>query len=305
MKYVRVLIPVLLIVCLLTGCMWFLPFLSTAEPSPTELPIGSELDPKLSQEDIYWRSKLAFMDRAYAYSLTLSAEMEYSDSEISFPVSFTTQSQILMDPETSAVNIGSTVSHNVDFMPGEYQYQEYYRNEDGRLIYYYYEDDTDYCFREEILLDDQTPYVIILDYTIYGYPIPQPSSISLEPNTRLLEEREVYVLTCQMPVGYVLGYTGNAVTDAQLEQRMVPMTWYVDAQTYQPIRQEVSLSQVDDLIGALLQGFFDITSAPQETYTIESFSWTLGDFQFQPVELPSIPREVLEKAWEDAGFRAA
>lgn len=309
MKRLRILIPVLLMTFLLTGCVWFLPFLPSmlpeSEPEPTELPIGSQVDTRLSGDDVYWRSKLNESRRAAAYRITFSLQAQYSDSEVSLPMDILLQTNVMLDPDSSAVNTQTSLLCDTEYFYQEYALQEYYRDEEGKLIYYYHEDETDYCYREEIPLDGQTPYLIILDYSYYGFPYPQPEEISLEPQTRIVDGREAYVLTFEQPIVNVLGYTGNPSYDAKLEKRTIPTVWYVDTETYQTIMQTASLTQVDDLIGNLLQSICGIESTAQETYAISSFSYAIDQIEFDPVQVPDIPQDVLQKAWENAGFSAS
>lgn len=64
------------------------------------------------------------------------------------------------------------------------------------------------------------------------------------------------------------------------------------------------MTQVDDLIGNVLQSICGIESTPEETYAISSFSYTIDNIAFDPVALPDIPQDIRQKAWENAGFNA-
>ena len=120
----------------------------------------------------------------------------------------------------------------------------------------------------------------------------------------MLGDREVYVLTYTQSPLDLFGYTGNEATDAVLAKRRICATWYVDVETYQTLRQELSVSKLDDVLGSYLLGSFGLDTFLEPGSSIDGFSYVLEDLSFQPVELPEIPQDVLQKAWENAGFNA-
>lgn len=312
MKALRIFIPVVLVMTLLTGCSYFVPFFSMyfsdsqEQAEVQELPIGNEIPSHLSAEDIYWRSKFAFMDRAYAYATHITMDLNYHEDDLELPTDMSIDVYVELDPNASAVNVTTDIAYEVFGIQESASYQEYYRDEDGRLIYYYYEEQEDLCTREEIALDESTaPYAIILDFTLYGYPYPLPGDITMDTHTRMLDDREVYVLTFTQSALDAIGYTGNAAVDEQLSRRTIPIVWYVDAETYMTVRREFSVTQIDDLIGSAIGGFYGLDPSLAQDLTITGFSYTLQDMVFDPVQIQDIPAEVLEKAWQESGFSDA
>ena len=304
MKKLYWILPVVAMCLLLNGCGFFFPFFYLNFSAPTQetvsetLPVGSDVDPKLSAEDIYWRSKLAISTRATQYQEKAEISLISTD-ETAFQSNLFYDIIVSLDPGQSAVNV-QTQFHFDHEKPQEYW--DYYRDEDGKLIYYYHETETGDCSREEIPLEDSTTYAIILDFSVYGQPYGL-TDLQVEPQTRMLNDREVYVLPFRQSALEALGYTGNTLVDEQLSKREISGYWYVDAETFYPVRTEYSVVKMDDVLGESISSSFSL-DLNQMDVAITSFHVTRDYLSFDPVELPEIPEEVWKKAWEGAGFSA-
>jgi len=301
MKKLRLIIPVLLICFLLNGCgflfpFFFLNFLDPAEQSSVqELPVGSDVAETLSAEDIYYRSKFAAKERATKFNENAAIQLSFSEDgwDSLYDVHYDTS--VTLDSDSCAVNELLSLS----FYEEEPDiYQTYYRNEDGRLICYSYDEAT----REEIPLEGLSPYAIIVDYTVYGYPA-APYNLSVAPQTRILNDREVYVLAYEQSALYTFGSVGNTVKDEKLNKIMIPATWYVDAQTYLPVQRVFTITRMDDLLCEVISSIYQISEAELDAI-ISGLSVTTEFLSFDPVEVPPVPDEVLKKAWDDSGFAA-
>lgn len=301
MKKLRLLLPILMICTMLSGCQLLLPFFflnltgSDTTPTATELPVVGEADTTLSAEDIYWRAKLAFNRRPTQYSEITTVGLKFEDQEISFPMDMHYDTHVTLNEDACAVNVQTFLAYDNE-TPEEFW--DYYRDEGGALVYYYQEVQTGYCSREVIDLEDATPYVIILDFTVSSLPY-DPQALSVEPRTRMLNGREVYVLTFQQSALYTFGYTGNSLRDTQLSQRMIPMTWYVDAQSYMPVQLDYTIYQMDDLIGDMVNGIYDVVG---DGLSITGYSYSLQNIGFDPVDTGPVPEDVLKNAWNNGGY---
>ena len=300
MKKARIFIPLLLVCFLLTGCQFYfhinLPKESEAEQ---QLPIGTDIDPKLTAKDLYWSTSYAARNRPLHYHTKATIPLTFLDSDYG-SIDLCHERDVILDPDISAVNVQTSIA-----MDNEEPdiYWEYYRDEDNRLILYYYEETTGDCSREEIPLNGNTPFAIILDYTIERYPY-YAEDLALEPQTRILDEREVYVLTCRQAATYVLGTTGNVATDKLLAQRKIASTWYIDTESHQPVRQIIVLTEVDDLLGSVIDSIYGI-GASEAQVSIDGLTLQVDYLSFEPVELPPVPEAVYRKAWNNAGFSAS
>ena len=300
MKKLRLITLVLLIAFFLNGCGFFLPyfFLNFSQADQTEveevLPIGKDIAPNLDAEDIYYRNKFAAGGKAFQYSLHATTQIEYEDDLIPM----TWHSDVVLDPETVAVNLD--VQLQLDYEEPEL-FHAYYRDEDGRLICYAHWENTGECTREEIPLDGMTTYWIIARHVVYGYPY-APQNLALDPQTRILNGREVYLLTFEQTALEAFGSTGNASQDAKLSKRNIPTTWYVDAETYLTVQQHFTLTRLDDLLGQIIADAYQVPLDGESS--IAGFSFTLDNLVFDPVEVPPVPDDVMAKAWEAGGFSA-
>lgn len=301
MKKLRLIIPVLIVCLLLGGCGFFLPafFLNFSEPKTevAPLPYGSAVDPKLSAEDIYYRARFAAGDQALQYTAQATIGLGFHDGDSVYPSDFHYDMQVVLSPEDCAVNVQTSMAFD-DETPDVYH--EYFRKENGELVCYDHDMTTGACYREPIDLDGLTPYAVIVDYTIKGYPI-APKKLSLEPQTRILNDREVYLLTFTESALYAFGSTGNNSTDRKLDQRNIVSTWYVDAETYLPVQQEFYLSHVDDLLGQVIDSIYYLEASEADA-SIDTYAYVLKDLVYEPVEVPEIPEDVFRKAWENAGY---
>lgn len=304
MKKMCLILSVLLIAALLSGCglvfRLFLPlFADSIQPTePTELPVGTDVASNLDAEDIYFRCKFAVGDRAFQYTTHAIIQLAFSQDLTDYQIPMQWDSEVVLDTETCAVNETIRI-----YMDGEDAdvFHQYYRNEDGRLVLYFHDVTTDQCTREVIDLDGWTPYTIILHYNRSGYPL-YPTNLTLDPQTRILNDREVYLLTFEHTALDAFGYTGNDTYDEKLGQRTIPTTWYVDAQTNLPVQVCFTLSQVDELLGQIIAQLYQI---PLDGETaIAGFSFTMDNMVFDPVAVPPVPDDVMKKAWEAGGFSA-
>ena len=305
MKKLRLLIPILLFTCLLNGCgfsfRFFLPaFGESALPqAEEELTVGEEVASHLDAEDIYYRCKFAVGDGTFQYATRATIGLVFSQDFDDFVVPMQWDSEVMMDPETCAVNETIRVCLGSE---DEDVFHQYYRDEDGRLVLYFHEENTDQCTREVIDLDDLTPYTIIINYTRTGLPL-YPQNLKLDPQTRILNGREVYLLTFDQTALEAFGYTGNASYDKQLGKRTMQTTWYVDTQTNLPVQLHYTLSKADDLLGEIIAQLYQIPLT--DGTMIANYAFTMDNMVFDPVEVPPVPDAVMKKAWEAGGASAS
>lgn len=304
MKKLRLIIPVLILALLLSGCGFFLPvfymdFSKPEEPSePEPLPIGSDVPTHLSAEDIFCRANLAISDRAYQYTEDVTFDLIYRDKDGPFPVQLGYNREVILSAKDCAVNVTTEIDVNA-FQENAYLHLEYYRDEDGRLIYYYADDSTQTYTRKEIPLEEYSPYAVILDFSVSGCP-EYSIDITLEPQTRILDGREVYMLTYPQPALYAFGYTSSPSTNEKLYQHTIPTTWYVDVETNLPVKQEFILTKVDDLLWQAIDSRYALTG-PDVDVILEQLHWSYIYSSYDPVPVPEIPQKIQQKAWKNAG----
>lgn len=298
MKNPHFLILLLIVCLLLNGCSFYFTFnLPPQEVQAEPLPIGSNVDANLTAKDIYNRVVFEVGERAFQYTTEATIGMGFMDGDTVYPSNFHYDTQVLLSPEDCAVNVFTSL-----YFDGEDPecYWDYYREENGMLICYSHNNITEESYREQIELDGMAPYAIITDYSTKGYPL-APKELLLDPQTRILNDREVFLLTVTESALYAFGSTGNTGADQQLDQRDIVNTWYVDTETFLPVQQEYYLSQVDDLLGQIIDSVYAL-SISEVNATIDTYAFTLKDLTYTPVQVPDIPVEVQKEAWNNAGF---
>jgi len=296
------LIAMILLICLsLTGCSFFFPFFffnftAPDAPEPT-LAVGSDIPAHLSAEDIYYRAKFAAGERAHKHTAEATIGLSYREDDYKYVYDYHYDTQVALSPADCAVNVQTSIYFTDESAD---VYWEYYRDENGELVCYSYDVTEKEYYRDQIELDGMTPHVIITDYSVRGYPL-APQNLAVDPQTRILGEREVYLLTFTESALYTFGSTGNTEFDNQLNQRNISHTWYVDAETFLPVQQEFFLSQVDDVLGRLIDSAYYLY-ASEDGIAIQDFSYTLKDMSFTAQQVPEIPDEVYKNAWANSGY---
>ena len=307
MKKLRLLFLITAISVLLSGCRFFFPFYlleyldSAQTTTEAPLPIGSDVPSHIDAEDIYYRAKFASSNEIYQYTQELTYHFEEDYKGIKYPYQVQENKQVILADEACAVNIIGEIFH-VDYPEEASEYQEYYRDESGSLAYYYADPVNDNYVREVIPLDGYTPFYIIIAYHVNSIPATM-DGLTLDPQTRILDEQEVYMLSASQSALYVFGSTGNEAMDAQLVKRSIPTTWYVDAETYLPVRETFTLTQIDDLLWQVINGRY-VVGELENGVSFTGFTYVCNFESFDPVEIDPIPADILQKAWKNAGASA-
>jgi len=313
MRRLKTLISIFLILLLCAGCTKELAIIETVPTVPpteitTEVPAEAPAKRKIAAEDIYWRSKLAVGDRAWEYSIDVNMNMRIGAAGIYMRTDMSSTSHIVMATDPCAVNITTDLYYTLMDMEVEQTLREYYRDEDGKLIYYYNLEQLDLSGREEIILEDFVPYAIIMDYTIWGYPYSLPQDLQVEEETQMLDGREVYMLTYTQNALDVFSMLSPQELDSRLAQIGIPTVWYVDTETFLPVEIVFSVEEVDALITEALIDYVgtSLQTNPEEEIDIEfnSFSCRYYAMGFEPVELEQVPEDVITGAKEAAGYAA-
>ena len=304
MKKIRVLVLLTAMAVILSGCQFFLPFslrYSVAEQETAEapLPIGSDVAAHLDAEDIYYRAKFASSNEIYQYTQELTFHFEEDYNGIHYPYQVLENRNITLSDEDCAVNIIGSF-YQPDYPEDVTAYQEYYRDENSSLIYYYADPGNDLYIRELVPLEGYTPYSIIVAYHVNSVPYTL-DELTLEPQTRILDGREVYVLNAPQNALYVFGSTGNEDMDTKLAKRTIPSTWYIDAETYLPVQEKFTLSQIDDLLWQVIDQHY-VVGDLDDGVSFTGFTYVCKFESFEPVEIDPIPADVLQKALANSGI---
>lgn len=311
MNYPKKFLPVLLALLLLLGCT---KEPSSAIPEFSQAPQEAATEPSteapkkrpLSAEDIYWRSRFAAGTRASAYSSDIQLDLRVGSAGVYVRTNMSLNNRIIMSEKPCAVNVESELYYTMLNVEVEQTIRQYFREENGRLIQYYDLVEMDMRGREDMMLEDVTPYIIILEYTATGYPAYLPEDLVVAEETQILDEREVYALSYTMTPVEILGVASEEATDPALLQMRIPVQWYVDAETMLPVEISYQLDEIEALLTPLILAYTDIDfylGTDSETeIEINTFTYRCCDMVFEKQEVPPIPEDILTDAKKSAGY---
>ena len=98
---------------------------------------------------------------------------------------------------------------------------------------------------------------------------------------------------------WLFGFTNDAAIDADLGAIRIPTYWYIDKETFMPVKQEYSMTDLNPLTTAAMVHFLDI-QLPEDMTGLEleivEYSYSLKDMLFDEIVIPEIPQEILERA---------
>lgn len=323
-KAIRLLIVILSILVLLTSCARSLPIKvpdSTSAPteetsaptqppteSPTEVPTKVDLPstPNMTASEVYQKIRSATGGtRANQYTQISSSNIRVGADGVFLRTESTTTKHIVLSGTPCTVNVETESFAKTMDVEIEQHSREYYRLEDGKMVLYYHVDTLDLYGKETLNIE---PYDILMGFTIAVFSYFEPDNLVLAEEIKELEGRDVYVLTYTIPLWHFIGATGDAETDTLLQNQHVPHTCYVDTETFLPLQVEASFTDVDEALSDLLLLTYgnvyaeDIASMEIQ---INELTITSKDMIFEPVEVPSIPEEVLQGIDESGNYISA
>ena len=314
-KFLRIL-SLFLVLLLLSGCSHTADFKDT-EPSateavtemPTELPTEPSTEAtvprKLSADDVFYRCKFATGTRANAYSCNIQASLRIGSAGVYLRTDVTADQHIIMSDEPVQVNVLSHMTSNMMNVEVEQTTQEYYREENEKLMCYYGVKESGIYGKEDIFLEGMTPYLIIAEHTVYGTPASLPADLQMQSERITVDEREVYVLEYSQPAIDLFFFQSPGMDVDALTNLQIPVVHYVDAETFETVELQFTIPEMDsELIQSLLPGGEGMLSEDGQPVDIEiqSYTYRLYNMSFEPTEVPPIPQEVLDGILNQDGY---
>lgn len=332
MKLLHILISTLLVLLILTGCT----SRTQAEPIPatttptealtteaTEPPTEAPTERALTAFEIFYKAKAAAPEAATQFTTNEEISLRTSANGITLDIEYDIQKQTALSSDPFAINICSKYFGTMTGMEIEQTIREYFRKEGEDIVYYVDIEQIDWSLREVLpqqlypeIDTEEFPDVDILSNeewllatsSVQGYPPENYAQyMDLEPETQIIDGREVYVLRYRYSALWLFGATGNASVDANLGAIQIPTYWYVDAETFMPIKKEFTLQDLDPLVTAAMVDFLNI-QLPEDVTDLEleitEYTYTLTDMVFDPVDIPEIPEDIINRAKEADSYAA-
>lgn len=324
MNYIHRTLVLLFILALLTGCTGSKqPEAVPSTEPPTEVPITEATEPPteapteraLSAFEIFNKCNAAAPDLATQYTTNETLHMRTGAAGVTMELDISVNTQAKLSREPFAINIQSETFTTMIGMEVEQTAREYYRKEGEDIVSYFDIEQLGLSFREvlpkelypevdkeefpEMYFPLDEEYLFVMNSEYACPPDNYAEYMDLEPETQIINGREVYVLRYEQTALWLFGSTGDGAIDADLGDIRIPTYWYVDAETFMPIKLEYTLKDLDPLVTAAMVKLLNIQlpeNAGDLMLEISEYTYTLTDMGFDPVEVPDIPEEILQRA---------
>ena len=274
-------------------------------PETTAATTQAAEPPVMDAENIYWKMHYTVMNkRVDQYKITENVDMRMGTSGVYVRMDIASEKEITRSLEPYAINAHSCIALEMMNMEIELLEQSYYRLENDELVRYTYNENQDDSERTELTDIGATNYEFFHQFNGIYIPGRLPADLTVEDQTQLVGDRETYVLQYWDSVTKYASFTDDAQYDDALEGTLVPVKWYVDVETFQPVKWEVCVDEASDQISEVLTDYIEGVLGDQlrgMTVEINSYSKTVTDMVFGTVDVPEIPEDVIKKAEEKGG----
>lgn len=242
-----------------------------------------------------------------ATTMKMEMDMDIGMDFTSMGMSMTMNMDMTMDMkmDSAAQTYYTDMDMNMSVM-GEVmseKMQTYVLSEDGTVVTYTYNETNGTWTRQEtpdaLGQEDMTQFLKAFSADL----------LTLEENTQQLGGREVYVLHGTMSgasedmdmsaLEDILSGLGTDVSGMDLSQIEVPVTMYVDAETFLIVQYEMEMAGMEEMMNVLIQsllGSMEDTEELDMAITIEKFSMVAADIGYEKVEVPQVPAEGIQRA---------
>ena len=179
--------------------------------------------------------------------------------------------------------------------------QSYIQLVDDQLVTYVHLNSTDEWTWEEVAV---TPELLEAQTDEYGWLENKTAEeLTLEEGTQALDGHTVYVLRCTLTGDEMMEAAGaggvngleealavGGVETADFSALTMPTTIYIDAETYLPLKREMEILGMSELMNSLAA-----SANADMQMTINTVKVEASGMSYEPVEVPTVPAEVTLK----------
>jgi len=179
--------------------------------------------------------------------------------------------------------------------------QSYIQLVDDRLVTYTHLNSTDEWTWEEVAV---TPELLEAQTDEYSWLENKAAEeLTLEDGTQALDGHTVYVLHCTLTGDEMMEAAGaggvngleealavGGVETADFSALTMPTTIYIDAETYLPLKREMEILGMSELMNSLAA-----SANADMQMTINTVKVAASGMSYEPVEIPAVPAEVMLK----------
>lgn len=239
-----------------------------------------------------------------------SCAMNVFGSEMDMELAMGIDAKMQVNPEPYQSYTTGTISMTMMEESFETPIESYITLEDDHVVVYTYVDMNDeWSFEEsEMTAEDYQKYLLSAENLNV-----QAAQVSLEKNTKKINDREVYVLQVlytgeqlQSIIGQfggsgVVGTETMDISGVSLEGITFPATCYVDTQTFLPIQLEMDLKESGEVVNYLFGQGFGILELQELgvgdiALTVSNYLIELKNIEYDVQDIKEVPMDAKESA---------
>lgn len=315
------LLMVLVLLVTLAGCHEEPKATMPPTTAPATLPpTTAPTEPELTAESLMKQVSEALNGREPTKMLAnltidLGIKMEMSGFSVSMDAGMELEMDAIISEDPYAMY--ADMSMKVDSM-GQTQVQKveaYYLTENGSLVCYAYDRALNAWTYAEL---GDAPESGTSEEDDSSAEVP-PLDVTLDEDTQKLNRREVYVLRCVLTRDHLAQFmtpvTGSLISPLSNDTPELPedlradAVIYVDAQTFLPIRIQIDILGLEDMLNDLLSDSMGLPSVELSltagkteeeekdspfAFSIDTFRIELDSLEFDPAEMPPVPQEAYD-----------
>lgn len=235
-------------------------------------------------------------------TMEMDMNMEAEGVSMDMSMDMVMDVQASNDPYASYTNMETTV--DVAGQQTSEVIQLYSIEEDGALVNYVYTESTDSWEKQDLgmSMDD-----IASQTADYNWLLEKAKSeeLTLEEDAQTVNGKEVYVMNCTLEGEEIQkAFEGiGSMTDMFEQAGMgeidftalsVPTTYYIDKETFLPVKMEMDIEGMDEMMDELLANMF--AQAEMETelnFSISKLHAVYDNIGYDAIEVPEVPKEAL------------
>ena len=284
MKRFATLVLVLLMLCA-AGCK--------SAPSPATDP-AETTEPALTARELYWKMRSAIgMNSPTCYIQESEIFYETGSDIFLKKAGSRDRMQVIYGKDPYEINIAyewTEFDGGEEFVTRDAQY--YREKEDGVDLYWYSGSYDQWIYLNEEGLDR---WVLELG-RVTLHPTEYPENATVDPETQMVGDREVYVLRYREPFAKQVPEAEMTEELAILNELEIENRLYIDTETYLLLQAEISGLQLEGEQARALYAFIlgEEYMNKERKLTVTSYAIAYRNIRYDPVEVPPVPNEAFQ-----------
>ena len=284
-RFVSLVLGLLLLLMLTAGCQ-------QAENLPSDT--TSSAAPAFTARELYWKMRSAIgMSSPTCYIQESEIFYETGSDIFLKKAGSRDRMQVIYGKDPYEINIAyewTEYDGEEAFTTGDAQY--YREKEDGVDLYWYSGSYDQWIYLNEEGLDR---WVLELG-RVTLHPTEYPENATVDPETQMVGDREVYVLRYREPFAKQVPEAEMTEELAILNELEIENRLYIDTETYLLLQAEISGLQLEGEQARALYAFVmgEKYLNQERQLTVKSYRIAYTGIRYDPVEVPPVPEEAFQ-----------